>query len=297
MIARIAVLPVLLVLLGSFSGAAGAAAGPACSHCAEWNLEQEPVKIYGHSWYVGPHGLGAILIDTGAGLVLIDGALPESAPGILRRVRALGHGPHDIRLILNTHVHFDHAGGIAAIQAASGAEVRASHDSAATLRTGEPADDDPQHGLVQAMAPVARVTEIAPGETIRLGRMTLTPLATSGHTHGGTSWSWQDCERRRCLHLVYADSLNPVSADDYRYTDPAHAARAEAEFSAAFSALEAVPCDILVTPHPDASDFWQRIALRHQFRDALVNTQACREYAALGRSRWEERKAAEHNTP
>jgi metallo-beta-lactamase class B len=296
MSARIAV---LLALSGALAGpgTAIAATGQTCTHCAEWNREQKPVRIYGHSWYVGPHGLGAILIDTGDGLVLIDGALPESAAGILRRVRALGHDPHDIRLILNTHVHFDHAGGIAAIQAASGAEVRASHDSAATLRTGELANDDPQHGLSLGFAPAARVTEFAPGEAIRLGRITLVPLATAGHTHGGTSWSWQDCEGRRCLHLVYADSLTAVSADGYRYTDPAHAARTEAEFAAAFAALEAVPCDILLTPHPEASDFWERIARRHRLPDALVNTQACREYAARGRSGWEERKAGERKAP
>lgn len=270
-----------------------AARQPPCAQCAEWNRDQEPVRIFGHSWYVGPHGLGVILIDTGAGLVLIDGALPESAPGILARVRALGHDPREIRLILNTHAHSDHAGGIAALQAASGATVRSSGGSAPVLRTGRPARDDPQLGVLRAFPPVPRVAEFAPGEVIRLGRISLVPLDTSGHTHGGTSWSWQDCEGARCLHLVYADSLSAVSAVGYRYTDPAHLAQADTEFAASFAALEAAPCDILVTPHPDASGLWARIARRGNDADALVDPNACRDYAARARKGWEERKAAE----
>ena len=242
---------------------------------------------------MGPKGLAAILIDTGAGLVLIDGALPESAPAILGRIRALGYRPRDIRLILNTHAHFDHAGGIAALQAASGAEVRASEASAAVLRTGQVAVDDPQHGVLRSLPPVAQVSVLAPGEVIHMGHVTLKALDTPGHTHGGTSWAWRECAGRRCLDIVYADSLSAASAPGYRYTDATHLARAEAEFKASFAALEHVPCDILVTPHPEASDFWQRVARRRNDRNALVDAAACRQYAARARAGWEDRKAVD----
>jgi metallo-beta-lactamase class B len=47
-----------------------------CGSCADWNAPQAPFRLYGNSWYVGPHGLSTVLIDSGAGLILIDGALP-----------------------------------------------------------------------------------------------------------------------------------------------------------------------------------------------------------------------------
>src|SRR5690349_10844734 len=80
---------------------------------ARWNVPQTPFKIYGDTYYVGTRGLSAILITSSQGHVLIDGALPESAKLIADNVRSLGFKVEDIKLIVNSHVHFDHAGGIA----------------------------------------------------------------------------------------------------------------------------------------------------------------------------------------
>jgi len=107
-----------------------------CGDCAEWNARQEPFRIVGNTYYVGPRGLSAILITSDAGHVLLDGALPESAAGIASSVRALGFTVGDIRLIVNSHVHFDHAGAIAELQRVSGASVAATSWSAGVLRTG-----------------------------------------------------------------------------------------------------------------------------------------------------------------
>src|SRR5215831_11512512 len=107
-----------------------------CKNCAVWNAPQQPFKICGNTYYVGTHGLGSVLITSEAGHVLIDGALPESAPQIVANIHSLGFRVEDIKLIVNSHVHFDHAGGIAELQKLSGARVAASKWTADVIRRG-----------------------------------------------------------------------------------------------------------------------------------------------------------------
>ena len=113
---------------------------------AAWNRPQKPFKVFGNTYWVGTSSLGSVLVTSDAGHVLIDGALPESVPQIRDHIRELGFKVEDIKLILNTHDHYDHAGGIAELQRVSGARVAASAPSAAVLKTGMPEADDPQYG-------------------------------------------------------------------------------------------------------------------------------------------------------
>ena len=127
------------------------------------------------------------------GHILLDGGLPQSAALIDDNIRALGFRTTDVRLIVNSHAHFDHAGGIAALQRRSGARVAASAAGARALAAGEPPADDPQYGLGrQAMAfpKVPQVQAVGDGEVLRVGALALTAHLTPGHTPGSTTWSW-----------------------------------------------------------------------------------------------------------
>ena len=188
-----------------------------CSNCAVWNVPQRPFRIFGNTYYVGTHGLSVILITSPKGHVLIDGALPESAPQILANIRALGFRTEDVKRILNSHAHFDHAGGIGPLSAATGATVLASPWSAKVIESGEPLRDDPQFGLILPYPRAERVKTIADGEVVKVGDLEVVAHFTGGHTPGGTTWTWQACEASRCLHVVYADSQTPVSNDDFRF--------------------------------------------------------------------------------
>src|SRR5262245_26083909 len=190
-----------------------------CTQCAGWNVRQEPFRIYGNTYYVGTTELSSILISTGDGLILIDGALPQTAPLIDASIRALGFDTKDVRLILGPHTHYDHAGGIAALQRASGATVAASPKSAEALRSGRPTPDDPQFAVPNNGFPaLSSVRVIGDGETLTVGGLGITAHFTPGHTPGGTTWTWSACDRDKCLRAVYADSLNAVSADGFRFT-------------------------------------------------------------------------------
>src|SRR5215217_2594029 len=107
-----------------------------CEHCDSWNQEQAPFRIFGNTYFVGVRGLSSVLITSADGHVLIDGALPQSAPLIARHVAQLGFKMRDVKVILNSHVHYDHAGGIALLQKLTVAKVIASDIAAEVLRTG-----------------------------------------------------------------------------------------------------------------------------------------------------------------
>lgn len=267
-----------------------------CDNCAAWNRPRAPFKIHGGTYYVGTAGLGAVLVTSPEGHILIDGALRESAPLIAANVAALGFRMADVKLILNTHAHYDHAAGIAALQQMSGAEVAASAASAAVLRAGVPGRDDPQYAeLIRLpMTPVPDVRVLAAGETVRVGPLALTSHATPGHTAGGTTWTWTSCKGGQCLNLVYADSISPVSEEGFRFSQSERYPTILADFGQTFATVEALPCDIMVTPHPEASGLFERVAAREAgAADALVDAGACRRYAEGGRQRLAQRLATE----
>lgn len=267
---------------------------------AAWVAPQEPVRIFGNTYYVGSQGLGSILVTSDQGHVLIDAPLAQNAAMIAANIRTLGFRVEDIRWILNSHVHADHAGATADLQQVSGAAVAARAASARVLESGQAGPDDPQFGLSGAMKPVrGPIRVIADGEVLRSGSLALTALATGGHTPGGTSWSWRSCEGDRCLNLVYADSLNAISADGFLYSNSRTYPTGVQDFERGFAALSAVSCDILITPHPEASQFWERVGRRDRGgdADALVDTGACRRYADAGRARLQRRLESERATP
>lgn len=268
-----------------------------CPHCAEWNHPQAPFQIFGNTYYVGPHGLSSVLVRSTSGHVLIDGALPESVPLIVANVRALGFRMQDVKLILNSHVHFDHAGGIAELQRLSGARVLASPWSAAVLANGGVGRGDPQFGVVSPIAAVKNVHVLQDGQTYRVGDLSITAHLTPGHTPGGTSWTWKSCARNVCRDIVYADSLTPVSANGFRFISDRDYPNALEDFEKSFTFLEGVPCDILITVHPDVSHLWDRLAARERgvTPDPLLDPSACRQLAQEGRERLRERISEERD--
>lgn len=288
---RVVVLPLALFATGLFAQDRPSS----CAKCPAWNMPQQPFKIYGNTYYVGTHNLSSVLITSQAGHVLIDGDLPESVPQIVAHIRSLGFRVEDIKLIVNSHVHFDHAGGIAELRKLSGARVAASKWSAQVMEKGAVPRDDPQFGVIIPIARVAHVETIKDGETLSAGAVTITAHLTPGHTPGGTSWTWRSCESGRCLDLVYADSLTPVSADGFLFTRSKQYAHAVEDFHRSYSFLDTTPCDILITPHPEFSNLWQRLEKRNSNPDALIDRTACHALAESSQEALKKRIATERD--
>lgn len=264
----------------------GAQLAEACRGRDGWGDPAPPARIAPNAIYVGTCGIAAVLIPTPRGHFLIDGATAEAAPHIAANIRRAGYNPRDVRYILNSHEHVDHAGGIAELKRLTGAQLVARAEARRGLETGHTDPADPQLGTIPDFegARVDRV--IRDGETLRLGNVTLTAHATPGHTAGGTSWSWRTCTRPNCHTIVYADSLTAVGPDRYRFAD--HPARV-APFRATFGKVAAMRCDILITPHPGASNLFARMAGEAPLRD----TTACRAYVEAARQRLDDRLARE----
>jgi metallo-beta-lactamase class B len=286
----------LTTCIASSGIAATTAPKPPAHDDRGWDLPQQPMRIYGNTYYVGSKGLSAILITSPQGDILIDGTLPGNAPMIESNIRALGFKLQDIKLILNSHAHADHAGAIAAIAHDSGAAVAASDKGAKAIMLGGNDPDDPQHGEAPLFPKVSHVRRVADQATVHVGPLAVQAHYTPGHTPGSTTWTWTSCEGQRCLSMVYADSLSLLSADGsgYRYTDPAHPERLDG-FRKGLATLAALPCDILMTPHPDTIDFLNRAAQRKpaETTDPLIDPQACKAYANQGQLNLEKRIAKE----
>lgn len=269
-----------------------------CDACDEWNAPQEPFRVFGNTYYVGTTGLSAVLVTSAGGHVLLDGALPQSAQRIDAGIRKLAFRTEDVRLILSSHAHYDHAGGIAALARKSGATVAASASGARAIETGEPTRDDPQYAFGRAsndFPPVEGVRVVANGETLRVGDVAITAHYTPGHTPGATTWTWRSCEKETCLDVVYADSLNAVSAPGFRFTGDASHASLVASFERSIDVVAGLPCDILLAVHPGFSRMFEPLRRRAASfgPEPLKDPGACRAYAEGARERLRARVAEE----
>ncbi len=257
-----------------------------CEGSDDWDKPAPPVRIHGNSYLVGTCGISSILIVGDQGDILIDGGTEEGADLIAANIRSLGFRVQDIRFILSSHEHPDHIGGIAQLQRMSGATIVASAAQAKVFETGLANADDPQAGTLKRVptASVGRV--IGDNEEVRLGNLMVKAMATPGHTSGALSWRWVSCDGGVCRTIVYADSLSPVSREGYRFTDhPAYLAA----YRAAIAKIAASPCEIILSPHPSATDMPHRLALGRP----LLDEGGCRAYAAQLTRNLNERLAKE----
>ena len=259
----------------------------ACTDWDEWEKEAPPFRIHGDTYHVGTCGISALLVAGPEGHVLIDTGTRNGSVEVLRNVRLLGLQEENVEAVLTSHEHFDHVGGMWWVTQNTGARVLTSPEAARVIETGQDHPLDPQAGMHPPMHPVdgRLISTVTPGTSVSLAGLTFTPIATPGHTPGALSWQWQSCEGAECASIVYADSLSPISSENYRFSDhPEYLAA----FRAGLARLAALDCDILLTPHPSASRMRDKIVAGD-----LIAGPGCAEYAARISERLDQRIAEE----
>ncbi|HZF68310.1 MAG TPA: subclass B3 metallo-beta-lactamase [Gemmatirosa sp.] len=247
----------------------------------------EPFRIAGNLYYVGANDVAAFLLTGPEGHVLIDGGYPGTAPMIMASIARLGFRVADVAVLLNSEPHQDHAGGLAALQAASGAKLWASEASAVTLAAGG-ADPDLAWPLRAVMRigllgyPAVRVDHrVRDGDTIRVGPTTLTAHVTGGHTRGCTTWSFTVRDGDRVLNVVSACSL--VVLGGMRYPEQA------ADLERTFRTLRGLPADIWVSSHARLWGRYRKFVARDTARhpvDPFIDPDGYRAYVDSGEARF-----------
>lgn len=206
-----------------------------------WNRSTEPFRIAGNVHYVGTEALGAFLVATPEGHVLIDGALPESADQIAANIRRLGFRVEDVKYLLISHAHLDHAGGLARLKELSGAKLLASAGDTPELESGKVTYRDSWD------FPAVKVDRVVrDGEQFSIGGTTMTAHVTPGHTKGCTSWRARVEHDKRPIEMIFACSLTVAGqplVGDSGYPSAA------ADFRESFAKLKRLEADVYVTFH------------------------------------------------
>lgn len=265
------------------SRAQGAALAKACAGRDGWSDAAPPAHVYANVYMVGTCGITSLLITSPQGHFLIDGATDKAAEGIANNIRKLGFDPIDVRYLLITHEHLDHAGGVAKLKQITGANFGVRAAAKMAMATGLPMANDPQHTLLPAFPCVIADVIIKDGSILKIGEQKIKVIATPGHSPGGTSYTWKSCDGATCRQFVYADSLNAVSAEGYRFDEhPEYVAM----LRNSMAKIEAIKdCDIMISPHPFQSDFFERLA----GEKPLVDRTQCKRYVAAARKRLDTR--------
>lgn len=214
----------------------------------------EPFRIAGNLYYVGTVDATAFLLTGPEGHVLIDGGYPLTAPRIIESIATLGFDIADVKVLLNSHAHFGHAGGLAALQEASGAELWISEDDADVIEAGG-AGDPTQWAPFKVLTFLRLLKYSAPridhrfedGAKVSLGPLEITAHVTPGHTPGCTSWSFPVRDGNRELLAVSIGSLKVLGY--VSLVEPETYPGIRTDFERSFKTLRSLPADIFLASH------------------------------------------------
>ncbi len=219
-----------------------------------WNQPVKPFRVIGNVYYVGMAGVSAFLITTPQGHILTDGGLPESAAPIAANIKALGFDIKDVKILLNSHAHFDHSGGLAKLKADSGARLYASAADRPILESGHigwgPA--------AKVDAPPVHVDRaFQDGDSFSLGGVTLTAHITPAHTPGCTTWTMPLTDKGVTHQVMFFCSIsvagNPLVGNT-GYPDIV------ARYRAGFAKLDKMKADVFLAPHGDQFGMKDKLA-------------------------------------
>ena len=240
-----------------------------------WNRPVKPFRIIGNVYYVGAFEVSSYLITTPRGHILLDSGFAETVPQIRDNVKQLGFRLEDVKLLINSHAHYDHAGGLAELKALTGARLAASEADAAQLAAGGRGDF--QWGDQFAFPPVAADRILHDGETIELGGVWMVAHLTPGHTKGNTTWTMEVKDGGKTYNVVFMGS---TSAPGYKLVNNSKYPNIVADYQRSFRLLESLPCDVFLGPHGSFFSLQEKQALLEQGAAAnpFIDPQGYRQF-------------------
>lgn len=239
-----------------------------------WNQPVAPFRIAGNLWYVGASDITSFLITTPEGHVLLDGGFEETAPMIRANIERLGFRVSDVRFLLSSHAHYDHAGGLAELKRVTGAEFVSSRGDVAQHARG--GLDDPQFGDRYPYPPILADRLIEDGETITLGGVALTAHITAGHTRGCTTWT-TTVDTKRVAFLC-----SPTVPSPYKLAGNRAYPNVAEDYRRHFDTLRTLQPDIFLAAHGNFFDLPEKIVSR-----SFVDPDGYRTFVAEAEARFE----------
>jgi metallo-beta-lactamase class B len=208
------------------------------------NQPLKPFRVVANIYYVGANEVTSFLIAGNAGHILLDAGFAETAPQIQQNIETLGFHLADVKILLNSQAHFDHAGGLAKLKALTGARLIASDADGELLARGGKGDF--AFGDRLTYDPVKADRVVADGESITLGDTKMTAHLTPGHTKGCTTWTTSVEENGKTLQVVF---LGGVTIPGYKLVGNKEYPRIADDYARSFSLLKRLPCDVFLGAH------------------------------------------------
>jgi metallo-beta-lactamase class B len=212
-----------------------------------WNAPMKPFRIIGNVYYVGAEGVSSFLVTSKAGHILLDTGFEATVPQIQENISKLGFKWQDIKIILNSHAHLDHAGGDALMKQLTGATLLSSAADAAQLASGGTTDFTPYSTNLMAFPPARADRILKDGQQVTLGDCTLVCHLTPGHTKGATTWTMDAREGEKVYHVLFFSSTSIL--DGVALVGNAKYPNIAQDYSQTFQKLEQLPCDVFLAPH------------------------------------------------
>jgi metallo-beta-lactamase class B len=217
----------------------------------EWSKAYEPFRIAGNLYYVGTYDLASYLITTKDGNILINTGLASSASQIKDNIEALGFTFNDTKILLTTQAHYDHMGAMAAIKAATGAQLMVDEKEADVLQSGGSADYA-LGGNAPSYKPVKADRLLKDGDTVTLGAMQLVMLHHPGHTKGSCSFLFTVKDDDSAYKVLIANLPTIVTDSAFDHI-PAYPGIA-ADYAYTLNAMKNIQFDIWLASHASQFD-------------------------------------------
>jgi metallo-beta-lactamase class B len=260
----------------------------------EWTTPLPPFQIADNVYYVGSQDLGAYLVTTAAGNILVNANLETSPPQIRESVEKLGFKWADTKILLNSQAHFDHTAGAARILRETGAKNMVMEGDADVVESGGRTDffAATKAGPPYPPAKVYRIFK--DGDTVELGGVKLTAHKTAGHTRGCTTWTLrvhlpgEPAEQRRNAVIVggimFWSDFRLIDAGDQKASYPGIAE----DFARTFRVLRSLPCDIFLGAHGSYFDLKSKLPrLEKEGPQVFLDPAGYKEFVAKGQAAFE----------
>jgi metallo-beta-lactamase class B len=248
-----------------------------------WNQPVEPFRMAGNVYYVGASDITSYLITDPRGHIVIDAGFVETVPQIVANIRKLGFDPEDVRVLVNTQAHGDHAGGFNDLKRITRARMLASAEDAKQLQRGGKGDfawgDDATFPAVTVDATVKH------RDTVRVGNTKLVANVTPGHTKGCTTWTLRTTHNGKPLDVMFHCSS---SVPGYKLLNNPNYPNIVSDYRKSFDLLDALPCDVPLSAHGSFFGLTRkREQLRTGQRDAFIDRSGCRTLVRTARRQFE----------